>query len=233
MDGKTILVIDDDINLSKILQHTFKREGATVYTAADGREGLHLFFAHRPDLVLLDIRMPDVDGWETCRQIRLLSNTPIIMLTTLNREEEIVRGLDLGANDFVTKPFSRQVLLARTRAALRRNDETKTEQPHVVYRDDYLVVDLQERCVLVKGEQVKLSAREFSLLSYLVENAGRILTHQQILDRIWGWEYRDNPDYLHVYFSHLRRKLEKDPKNPEYLRTEHGVGYRFYKVRYH
>ncbi|MCP5094345.1 MAG: response regulator transcription factor [Chloroflexi bacterium] len=233
MEGKKILIIDDDINLSHILHHTFKREGATVYTAADGREGLHLFFSHRPDLVLLDIRMPDIDGWETCRQIRLLSNTPIIMLTTLNRNEEVVRGLDLGADDFVTKPFSRDVLLARARATLRRNEELTTEQPKAIYRDDYLVVDLQERCVLVKGEQIKLSAREFDLLSYLVENAGRILTHQQILDRIWGWEYRNNPDYLHVYFSHLRRKLEKDPKNPEYLRTEHGVGYRFYKARYH
>jgi two-component system KDP operon response regulator KdpE len=229
MQGKKILVIDDDVTLSQMIKFTFTRAGAEVFTAVDGREGLHRFYEQRPDLVILDVRMPDVDGWETCRQIRLFSNVPIIMLTTLNKDGEIIRGLDHGADDFVTKPFSREVLLARARALMRRTEAPAESGSQSVYSDDYLVVNLEKRRVLVQGELVQLTATEFRLLSFLLQNAGQVLTYQTILDKVWGWEYQDSVDYVHVYLSHLRRKIEEDPRNPRYLLTERGVGYRFEK----
>jgi two-component system KDP operon response regulator KdpE len=229
MQNKKILVIDDDVNLSQMMKFTFSRVGAEVYTAVDGREGLHRFYEHRPDLVILDVRMPDVDGWETCRQIRMFSNVPIIMLTTLNKDEEIIRGLDYGADDFVSKPFSRDVVLARARALLRRTEAPFEMDGQATYSDDYLVINLEKRRVLVRGESVQLTATEFRLLSYLLQNAGQVLTYRTILDKVWGWEYQDSVDYVHVYLSHLRRKIEEDPRNPKYLLTERGVGYRFEK----
>ncbi len=227
MQGKKILVIDDDVSLCQTIKFTFTRVGAEVVTATDGREGLQQFYRHRPDVVLLDVRMPDVDGWETCRQIRMLSNVPIIMLTTLHRDEEIVRGLDLGADDFVSKPFSREVLLARARAVLRRVDQPVADENVTGYNDEYLTVNLERRKVSVGGKTVQLTATEFRLLSFLLQNAGQVLSYQTILDKVWGGEYRDNVDYVHVYLSHLRRKLEADPRNPRYLVNERGIGYRF------
>jgi two-component system KDP operon response regulator KdpE len=229
MQGKKILVIDDDVNLSQMLKFIFIKAGAQVFTAVDGREGLHRFYEERPDLVILDVRMPDVDGWETCQQIRIFSNVPIIMLTTLNRDEEIIRGLDYGADDFVSKPFSREVLLARARALLRRADAPPNDEVNFTYNDDHLVVDLDKRRVLVRGEQIQLTDTEFRLLAYLLQNAGQVLTYETILDKVWGWEYQDSIEYVHVYLSHLRRKIEEDPRNPRYLLTERGVGYRFEK----
>ena len=227
MENKTVLIIDDDVNLCQIVKFAFTRAGAQVYTALNGREGLREFYEHRPDLVLLDIRMPDMDGWETCRQIRLLSNIPIIMLTTMNQDGEIVQGLNHGADDFVTKPFSHEVLMARARAVLRRADAPTFGEQSTDYHDSYLAVDLKTRRVFVRGEPVKLTATEFRLLSYLLDNADRILTYEIILNNVWGEEYQQSIDYVHVYLSHLRRKLEEDPRRPRYLMTEHGVGYRF------
>lgn len=228
MHGKKILVIDDDYSLCQMIKFSFNRAGAQVFTAHDGREGLHQFYNHRPDLVVLDVRMPDIDGWEACRQIRMLSNVPIIMLTTLDKDEEIIRGLNFGADDFVTKPFSREVLMARVLALLRRA-ETPVEIGTPSYRDNYLVIDLEKHLVFVLEKPVQLTATEFRLLAFLFQNAGQILTYQTILDRVWGWEYKDSIDYVHVYLSHLRRKLEEDPRNPRYLLTERGIGYRFEK----
>ncbi len=228
MHGKKILVIDDDYSLCQMIKFSFNRAGAQVFTAHDGREGLHQFYNHRPDLVVLDVRMPDIDGWEACRQIRMLSNVPIIMLTTLDKDEEIIRGLNFGADDFVTKPFSREVLMARVLALLRRA-ETPVEIGSPSYRDNYLVIDLEKHLVFVLDKPVQLTATEFRLLAFLFQNAGQILTYQTILDRVWGWEYKDSIDYVHVYLSHLRRKLEEDPRNPRYLLTERGIGYRFEK----
>ncbi len=227
MHGKKILVIDDDVNLGQAIKLTFARGGAEVFTAVDGRDGLRQFYEHRPDLVILDVRMPDIDGWETCRQIRLLSNVPVIMLTTMDKDEDVLRGFDYGADDFVTKPFSREVLLARARAVLRRVELLSEGDDHSIYNDDYLNIDLHKRRVLVNGQQIQLTATEFRLLSYLMQNAGQILTYQNILDKVWGWEYQDSIDYVHVYISHLRRKLEADPRSPHYVLTERGVGYRF------
>lgn len=228
MHKKKVLIIDDDINLCQIVKFAFTREGADVYTALDGQEGLQKFFEHRPDLVILDIRMPDIDGWETCRQIRLLSSTPIIMLTTVNQENEIVKGLDCGADDFVLKPFSHNVLMARARAVLRRSD-LSDEPNSSVYSDGYLTIDLDKRRVYKRGELIRLTATEFRILSYLFQNAGHVLTYESILDKVWGEEYRGSIDYVHVYLSHLRHKVEEDPRNPCYLMNERSVGYRFEK----
>lgn len=230
MQNKKILVIDDDVNLGQAIRLTFARTGAEVFTAVDGRDGLRQFYEHRPDLVILDVRMPDIDGWETCRQIRLLSNIPIIMLTTLDKDEDVLRGFDYGADDFVTKPFSRDVLLARARAVLRRVELLNEADDQTIYHDDYLNIDLRKRRVVVDGEQTQLTATEFRLLSYLLQNAGQVLTYQNILDKVWGWEYQDSIDYVHVYISHLRRKLEADPRNPRYVLTERGIGYRFERL---
>ena len=177
--------------------------------------------------MILDVRMPDINGWETCRQIRLLSNVPIIMLTTLDNDEDVIRGLDYGADDFVTKPFSREVLLARARAVLRRSEQLAEPEDQQSYNDSYLLIDLRKHRVQVDGQAVQLSSTEFRLLAYLLQNAGQVLTYQNILDKVWGWEYQDSIDYVHVYVSHLRRKLEADPRNPRYLLTERGIGYRF------
>lgn len=227
MEDKKILVIDDDHNLVQMIKLTFARAGAEVYTAIDGRDGLRQFYEHRPDLVILDVRMPDIDGWETCRQIRLLSDVPIIMLTTMDKEEDVLRGFDFGADDFVTKPFSRDVLLARARAVIRRVELLNETADQSVYSDEYLSVDLHRRRVIVDGKPAQLTATEYRLLTYLMQNAGQILTYQNILDKVWGWEYQDSIDYVHVYISHLRKKLEVDPRNPHYVLTERGVGYRF------
>lgn len=227
MNDKKILIIDDDVNLGQTIKLTFARTGAEVFTAVDGRDGLRQFYEYRPDLVILDVRMPDINGWETCRQIRLLSNVPIIMLTTLDNDEDVIRGLDYGADDFVTKPFSRDVLLARARAVLRRSEQLAEPEDQQSYNDSYLLIDLRKHRVQVDGQAVQLSSTEFRLLAYLLQNAGQVLTYQNILDKVWGWEYQDSIDYVHVYVSHLRRKLEADPRNPRYLLTERGIGYRF------
>ena len=229
MNGKKILIIDDDVNLGQTIKLTFARAGAEVFTAVDGRDGLRQFYENRPDLVILDVRMPDINGWETCRQIRLLSNVPIIMLTTLDNDEDVIRGLDHGADDFVTKPFSRDVLLARARAVLRRSELLAEPEEQFGYNDGYLVIDLRKHRVQVNNQAIQLSSTEFRLLTYLLQNAGQVLTYQNILDKVWGWEYQDSIDYVHVYISHLRRKIEADPRNPKYLLTERGTGYRFEK----
>ena len=156
-----------------------------------------------------------------------MSNVPIIMLTTLHKDEEIIRGLDLGADDFVTKPFSREVLLARARSLLRRTEQISPEPALTGYNDDYLTINLEKRRIYVNGRQISLTATEFRLLSYLLQNADQVIAYQTLLDKVWGEEYRDNIDYVHVYLSHLRRKIEEDPRNPKYLVNERGIGYRF------
>lgn len=229
MQGLKVLVIDDDFHIRRTTEQIFTRAGAKVVTAASSHEGLRLLYAEQPDLILLDIVMPDEQGWETCRQIRRLSDVPVVMLTALRQDQDIVRGLECGADDFVSKPFSSEVLLARARAVLRRAEPAHAPESSAVYQDGFLTIDLERRLVSLKGEIVKLTPTEFRLLAYLFKNAGRVLTFKQILENVWGWEYQDSIDYVHVYISHLRQKLEEDPKNSRYLQTEHGVGYRFEK----
>lgn len=227
MDGKVILVVEDDVFVRKSIETVFERAGAKVITAADGAAGLRQFFQFRPDLVTLDIIMPDMDGWETCRQIRQLANTPIIMLTSIADEEAEVRALDMGAVDFVSKPYNPNVLLARARSALRQSMPGVEEQAANEYRDDYLIIDLTGRRLSVDGHQEQLTKTEFDLLAYLVRNKGMVLSFGQILDSVWGVGYDANTDYVHVYISRLRRKIEPDAKRPTYLITIHGQGYLF------
>jgi two-component system, OmpR family, KDP operon response regulator KdpE len=229
VQGKTILVVDDDYDIRQITTVTFQRAGAKVITAANGAEGLRKFYTHKPDLVVLDIMMPGENGWDICREIRKLSDVPLIMITALHRDEEIIRSLDAGADDFVTKPFSIDVLSARARAVLRRSHPVLEDSRPTSYEDADLQICLEERQVFMNQQPVKLTPKEFKLLAYLLNNSDRVLSFNQILENVWGWEYIDSPDYVHVYVSHLRQKIENDPKNPRYLITEHGMGYRFIK----
>jgi two-component system KDP operon response regulator KdpE len=232
MGNTKVLVVDDDPALLPLIEYTFAREDYEVHCASDGKEALRQFFAHRPDLVILDIMMPRMDGWETCRRIREVSDVPIVMLTARGQDEDVIRGLEYGADDYLTKPFSIKVLVARARAVLRRAALPPVDYSEsTTYADDYLTMDLQQRRVTVRGEIVKLTPTEYRLLAYLVQNAGRALTFSQILQSVWGWEYQDDVDYVRVYIWHLRQKLEEDPKNPKYIQTETGVGYRFESAR--
>ncbi len=228
MQGKKILVIDDDFHISQLVKATFVEQGADVVTAVDGQDGLRQFYTHKPDLVIIDLMMPEMDGWETTERILELADVPIIMLTSLRDDADVIQGLDQGAVDFITKPFSPKVLAARARAALRFASSPRQIVPNT-FQDERLLIDLDHTRVLVDGETVKLTKTEFKVLTYLVQNAGRVLTFQQILEQVWGWEYQDSIEYVHVYVSRLRQKLEENPKDPRYLITEYGLGYRFEK----
>ena len=231
--SKKVLIVDDDEALVKLVDQILTQKGYEVLKASTGQEALRLLFDQRPDLVLLDVVMPGMDGWQTLDRIRDVSDIPIIMLTGRRRaEEDIVRGLEYGADDYLLKPVGNRELVARVRATLRRAEfpssaEAKRE---VTYSDGFLTVDIAERKVIVNGGRVKLTPREFRLFALLVENAGRILTHKQILEKVWGWEYTDDLDYVRIYISHLRQKIEPDSMLPRYIITEPGVGYSFQKT---
>jgi DNA-binding response OmpR family regulator len=224
---KRILVIDDNREMLLLVARVFAQTEARLYTATSGQEGLRKLLAYRPDLVLLDVMMPDLDGWTICRQIRRYSEVPIILLSVLDREKDIVRGLDCGADYYLTKPFYPNVLLARVRAALRRcsasNDETKAG----AYSDDYLTIDPQQHCVLAGGQAVELNEIEYRLLLYLLQNACRVLTVGQILNDVWENARQGDVEYVHTYIWRLRQKLEQNPGRPQYLLSEHNVGYSF------
>lgn len=222
----TILIVDDDEELSGLLSELLQEEGYHVLLAGDGVEAVQAVKQHHPDLVLLDILMPRMDGWETCRWIRELSDTPIIILSCEVGELDKVRGLDLGADDYITKPFSTLELRARVRAALRRANP-RLAANGIVEVDGRLAIDRTCCEVFVDGQTVELTATECKLLTSFLDNAGRILTHQSLLTQVWGWEYADEKDYLKVYVYHLRKKIEQDPQNPVYILTERGLGYRF------
>ncbi len=222
-----ILVVDDDPVLSELVSYILRAEGYEPIVANDGEDGLRKFQATQPDLIVLDVTMPEMDGFEVCRRIRTTAATPIIMLTAQGGEEAIVHGLDLGADDYVTKPFQLKPFMARVRANLRR---ANAPQPHfgkVTYRDEYITIDLEAHKVLIQGEPVKLTPTEYKLLAVVVKNRGRVLEFRQLLEQVWGFEYIDDIDYLRVYIWHLRRKVEPDPKNPIYLHNELSIGYRF------
>lgn len=227
MKDKTILIVDDDPYVRTLIERVFQREGAQVISADNSRDGVQLFYRHHPDLVILDIVMPGEDGWVTCRKIREVSNAPVMMLTSLRRDEDIVRGLELGADDFVVKPVSAVVLLARASALLRRVEPAVDVQELVDYDDGHLRIDPSQKQVFVHGKPVKLTPTEYRLLLYLYQYTGRTRTYQQILESVWGVGYQDAADYVHVYVSNLRHKIELDPRNPQYLVSHYGRGYQF------
>jgi len=231
---KKVLVVDDDEAIVRLVDMVLSREGYEVLKAANGRQALRIVFDHRPDVVLLDVVMPKMDGWQTCSYIRDVSDMPIIILSGESKTEaDIVRGLDHGADDYMLKPVNNKELVARVRAALRRAELPSIRDAGRVhtYADDYLSVDINERKVMVNGERVRLTPIEFRLFAYLVKNAGRVLTHKQLLEKVWGWEYTDDVDYVRIYISHLRQKIERAPALPEYILTDPGVGYYFQRAQ--
>jgi DNA-binding response OmpR family regulator len=220
-----ILIIEDDAEFRYLLAKQLRDEGYEVLWAANGVEGVQMVFNQLPDVVVLDCLMPAMDGWETCRQIRGISNVPILMLSCLKAEMDKVRALELGADDYVTKPVGRREFLARIRANLRRCPPGDSSQ--VVSVDEWLTVDKAQRVVWVDSRTQELSTMEFRLLECFLDSPNRVLTHQTLLTQVWGWEYADERDYLKVYVHHLRQKIEPDPSKPHYIITERGLGYRF------
>lgn len=226
INGRKILVIDDDPILLKLLALAIKKAGAIVYQATNGPDGLALLAQHHPDVVILDIMMPRMSGWEVCQQIREHSNVLILMLTALNENSNMVRGLDSGADEYLTKPVDYEVLLARLRALLRRA-EGHLPAPQTSYEDGYLTIDLDHHQVDVAGSPVKLSKTEFNLLTYLIQHPNKVLPFDQILANVWGPGTQDHPQYVHIYMANLRKKIEADPDSPRYILNERGIGYRF------
>jgi two-component system, OmpR family, alkaline phosphatase synthesis response regulator PhoP len=258
---QTVLIIDDDADLLQLAGLIFKKAGARVITASDGLEGISKFFTHHPDLIVLDVIMPENNGFDICSRIRQVSETPLIFLTALNEEKEMLRGLAVGADDFLTKPFNPEILLARARTILRRTQRANGSNGHnehddnngyhgqngingkngnhsqngngrtgsFSYNDGYLSIDIERHEVLIREKRVKLTPIEFRLLVYLARNAGKLLTFEKILVNVWGSEYLGTMDHVHVYISHLRRKVEEDARHPRYIITIHGMGYLFEK----
>jgi two-component system KDP operon response regulator KdpE len=222
-----ILVVDDERRMVGFIRLNLEQDGFEVIEAYNGTEALERLRDSLPDLILLDVMMPDIDGFEVLRTIREISQVPVIMLTAKGEEEDIVKGLELGADDYVTKPFSPRELVSRVRAVLRRGSSFEEDGGDVIDVDDRLKIDFGRREVWVDGELVKLRPTEYRLLYHLIQNAGWVLTHDQILTKVWGYEYRDEPHYVRLYINYLRKKIEEDPSNPVYILTERGVGYRF------
>jgi len=221
-----LLIIEDDADLVRALEVYLSRAGYEVTSAANGLEGLQTLYNERPDIVILDIAMPKMDGWEVCRRIRDLSDVPIVILTARVQEDERVKGLKLGADDYVVKPFSLKELEARLEAVLRRVPEAGARSGPIFANED-LSIDADRLLVRRGGRRIDLTPTELRLLLYLAENAGRVLSHRQILEKIWGSEYGEDADYVKLFIYRLRRKLEPDPKEPRYILSERGIGYRF------
>ncbi|MDQ6695649.1 MAG: response regulator transcription factor [Chloroflexota bacterium] len=225
--SQRILVADDESTLLDFVSRNLRARGFEVLEAANGLEALALWSTQKPDLLILDVMMPRLDGLEVCRRVREEATVPIILLTALDAESDRVAALDMGADDYLTKPFGVEELLARVRAVLRRSGWVAHPPSAGVHRHGNLEFDMTAHVVRREGEPVHLTPTEFGLLEQLVTNPNKTLTHRMLLQRVWGSEYRDEAEYLRVYMGRLRRKLEADPSNPRYLQTEPGVGYRF------
>ena len=223
--GARILVVDDEPAILRALRTLLARHGFQVEVAETGHEALERYSYHRPDLILLDLGLPDIDGLEVVREIRANANTPIVILSVKGAERDKVSALDLGADDYLTKPFGVDELLARVRVAL-RHVARPPSGADAVFRTGDLEVDLEHRRVRVSGNQIHLSRTEYELLKALVTNPNKVLTDRMLLQQVWGPEYGSEAHYLHVYIARLRKKLESDPQKPRYLVTEPGVGYR-------
>jgi two-component system KDP operon response regulator KdpE len=225
MNKTRLLIVEDDETLSQLLAAHLSNRGYDVTLASRGREGLQLATAARPDLVILDIMMPDMDGWTVAARLREVSDVPIIMLTALSDRDEVVRGLRAGADDYVTKPFDAEELDLRIQAVLRRVASAAAQDD--VYDDGVLAVDLPRRLVLRRGKAVHLTPTEFGVLAHLVRNRGRVVGHDELIASAWGDTYAADSAVLAVYIRHLREKLEEDPSAPVYVQTEWGTGYLF------
>jgi DNA-binding response OmpR family regulator len=222
-----ILIVDDEPRMVQMISLNLKLEGFNSIGASDGYQALEKVTKEMPDLVLLDIMMPDMDGFETLKKIREISSVPVIFLSVKGEEHDRVRGLDLGADDYITKPFSPRELVSRIKAVLRRTEPEKPDRKSEIVVDKDLKINFDQRKVLVRGKEIKLRATEYRLLYQLVSNSGKLMTHETLLARVWGPEYRDEDQYVRLYITYLRQKIEKDPKNPQYILSERGLGYRF------
>ncbi|MCY4105357.1 MAG: response regulator transcription factor [Chloroflexi bacterium] len=234
-DGKKrahILVVDDEPRMVSFIRMNLDLDGYQISEAYDGIAALEAIRTKLPDCVLLDVMMPRQDGFETLRKLREFSNVPVIMLTAKSEESDVQFGLDFGADDYVTKPFSPRILSSRIRAVLRRHayaESTPDEKVRII--DERLSFDSNRRLVTVDGKEIKLRPTEFRLLKYFIENAGWTRSYQQILQNVWGYEYQDEAHYVRLYVNYLRSKIEEDRENPRYILTERGEGYRFVDFR--
>jgi two-component system KDP operon response regulator KdpE len=226
-----ILIVDDEVELARFLETVLKSEGYEVQSTFDARDGLRKAYAFQPNLILLDIMMPGMDGWDMLSRLREFTDVPVVMLTAIEGEDGVVRGLDIGADDYITKPFRVQELKARIRAALRRATLPPSSEDFPLRFDGgQLVIDPASHQVTVRGEVVNLTPTEYRLLLYLAYNAGRVLSYDQILDNVWGPGYEDSLSNVKVFVRNLRRKVEVDPSDPRYILTQRGVGYYLAKI---
>lgn len=225
MAKEKILVVDDERNIVELLKFNLEKEGYDVLTAYDGLEAVKLAREERPDLIVLDIMLPGQGGLEVCRQIRKELKTPIIMATAKGEEIDKILGLELGADDYITKPFSPRELLARIKAILRRTSVRQDEQDEIVIKD--ISINLAKHEVRVKGEQVDLKPKEFDLLKLLATNTGKVFTRDFLLEQLWGYDYLGDTRTVDVHIRRIRQKIEEDPATPKYLKTVHGIGYKF------
>lgn len=223
IEAKKILVVDDEAQIIRVMRHILSAHQFDVRTASDGEAAFELFRDWQPDLVVTDLQMPNMDGLELCRKLRAVSNVPIIVLSVRDEEKTVVEALDAGADDYVTKPFGTNELLARIRAALRRQPE-KTE---TVLESGDFSIDFAARKVLARGDEIHLTPKEFDLLAFLVKHPDKVLTHTVLLQKIWGNYYTESPEALRVLVGSLRKKIEKDFSHPKYILTEPWIGYRF------
>ncbi len=225
---KKILVVDDEPRMVRFIKMNLDLEGYQTLEANNGIQALEKVRDYQPDLVLLDVEMPGLDGFETLKRIREISDVPVIMLTVRSDEDDRIRGLDLGADDYVTKPFSPRELSSRIRAVLRRFENTSNRpEDQIIKIDDRLQVDLQRRDVIVNGKRLSLRPTEYRLLYHLIQNAGWVVPHEVLLTKVWGHEYVNDNHLLRLYITYLRKKIEEDPAHPRYIFTERGLGYRF------
>ncbi len=230
--GVRVLVVDDERRMIGFIRMNLELEGHLVLEAHNGYEALEALRKDLPDIILLDVMMPELNGFETLRLVREISDVPVIMLTARGEEDDRVYGLELGADDYITKPFGPRELSSRVRAVLRRY-ATSTSNPQVAVLkiDERLSVDYNRREVIVNGEHIKLRPTEYRLLYHLIQNAGWTVPHEQLLARVWGYEYREEAHYVRLYVNYLREKIEGNPSEPAYILTERGVGYRFVDFR--
>lgn len=228
---QVILIVDDEARMRRFIRMNMELEGYHIFEAENGIEALDQIRQHNPDLAIMDVMMPEMDGFETLKLLREISTVPVILLTVRSDEEDISRGLDLGADDYITKPFSPRVLTSRVAAVLRRANWPAAPPRTVLKIDDRLSVDFNRHQVIVEGERTDLRPTEYRLLYHLIQNAGWVVPHETLLAKVWGYEYRDETHYLRLYINYLRQKIEQDPANPQYILTERGVGYRFVDFR--
>jgi DNA-binding response OmpR family regulator len=224
-------VVDDEERMVRFIRMNLEHDGFLVSEAFNGKQAIQRLRDVSPDLILLDVMMPDLDGFEVLQMVREISSVPVIMLTAKGEEDDRIRGLELGADDYVPKPFNPRELVSRVKAVLRRTEGASGSMHGLIEVDEHLKMDFDRREIWKDGKLVKLRPTEYRLLYHLVQNAGWVVSHDQLLAKVWGYEYRDEPHYVRLYINYLREKLEDDPSNPRYILTERGVGYRFVDFR--